>query len=159
MAVSRQWENRIDKFLQHPVVRGLISRYAEENPEAADNVFNLVMHALIAPLCREQAKIPDGWSERDSWTIFELLLMAGMSSTDGVRLSPAQCELVFQVLSGERKRPTRRRSPNTRRDEEIADYLELLEADGWPPDAAVAKAKDVYGVARATVYDDIRAEA
>jgi hypothetical protein len=147
MAVSQHWLNQIDKFLKHPVVRELSARYAEENPETTGNVFELVMHALIAPLYRGTK--PEGWREQYSWGCLEVLLrMPG-----GARLSPAESELIRQILSGERKRPAQRRRANTRRDDEMADYLELLEADGWPPNAAVAQAQKVYGVlSRQTVY-------
>jgi hypothetical protein len=149
MSVSRHWVNQIDKLLKHPVVRELVARYAEENPEATGNVFELVMHAFIAPLFREAKQ--DGWSEEDSWETFEVFLK--VAATGGVRLSPAEYGLLIQVLSGERKPIRHRRDKRAARREAIADYLELLEADGWPPEAAVAKAQEDYGVtSRETVY-------
>jgi hypothetical protein len=150
MGVSRHWLNQIDKLLKHPVVRELVARYAEENPEATGNVFELVMHAFIAPLYREAKQ--DGWSEKDSWEAFEMFLRT--AATGRVRLSPAEYELLVQVLSGKRKPVRRRRNKSAAlRESAIADYLELLEADRWPPEAAVAKAQEVYGVtSRQTVY-------
>jgi hypothetical protein len=111
------------------------------------------MHALIAPLCRAAEK-RDGWSEQDSWTCFELFLQMGAYMTGGVHLSPAECELVLRIVRGERKLPRRHRSDNraVMRDYRIVDYLELLEADEWPLKVAVAKAQQVYGVSRGTVY-------
>jgi hypothetical protein len=113
------------------------------------------MHALIAPLCRgAKDEKRDGWSEQDSWTCFEYFLQMGAYMTGGVRLAPAECELVVRIVSGERKLPRRRRSDNTAvvRNYRIVDYVELREADGWDTEAAVAKAQEVYGVARGTVY-------
>jgi hypothetical protein len=75
--------------------------------------------------------------------------------TGGVHLSAAECKLVQQILNRERKLPRRRRSDNkaVMRDYRIVDYVELLEAE-WSGDteAAVAKAQEVYGVGRQTVY-------
>jgi hypothetical protein len=153
MGVSRDWQNQIGKFLQHPVVRELLSRYAEENPEATGNVFELVMHALIAPLYRGPEGAPkalDGWREEDSWTIFELFLRT--AATGGVRLLPAEYELLVQVLNGERKPIRRRRNKSAAQREAIADFVELHETGGWPTEAAVTQAGKVYGVARETVY-------
>jgi hypothetical protein len=153
MAVSRHWENKVRKFLRHPVVRELVSRYAKENPEAVGNAFELVMHALIAPLCRGPEGQQAGWSERDSWAVFEQFLMVGDAHKDGAHLSPAECRLLLDVLSGERELPARRRGPNTKRDSEMADFLELLEADGERSNKRrVARSMEAYGVSRSTVY-------
>jgi hypothetical protein len=151
-APFRELENRVRDLLQLQPVRERVSRYVEENPKAANDP-HLVLHALIAPLCRTAEK-RDGWSEQDSWACFQLFLQVGAYMTGGVHLSPAECELVLRIASGERKLPRRRRSDNKAavRDYRIVDYLELLEADGLPTEAAVAKAQEVYGVARATVY-------
>ena len=146
-APFRELENRVCDLLQQQPVRERVSRYVEENPKAANDP-HLVMHALIAPLCRAAEK-RDGWSEQDSWASFELFLQMGAYMTGGVHLSPAECKLVLQILTGERKHVQRRR-PNTKRD--IADYLELLEANGLPTEAAVARAQEVYDVVRETVY-------
>jgi hypothetical protein len=151
-APFRELENHVRELLQRPVVRDLVSRYAKENPKAAKDP-HLVMHALIAPLCRG-AK-PEGWREKDSWACFELLLQVGAYMTGGVCLTPAECELVLRIISGERKLPRRRRSDNKAvvRDYRIVDYVELLEAEwGGDTEAAVAKAGEVYGVGRQTVY-------
>jgi hypothetical protein len=151
-APFRELENRVRELLGRPVVRELISRYTKENPKAANDP-HLVMHALIVPLCRE-AK-PDGWCEKDSWACFELFLQMGAYMTGGVRPSPAECELVLRIINGERKLPRRRRSDNraVMRDYRILDFVELLEAEwGWDTEAAVAKAQEVYGVGRQTVY-------
>jgi hypothetical protein len=150
-APSRELEDRV-RWMPR-LVRELVSRYVEENPEAAnaaDVPDHLVSHAFIAPLCRG-AKQSD-WIERLSWAFFERLLQEGAQSKGGVRLSPAECKLFLQVLNGERKRPAQQRRPNTRRVDEMADYLELLEANRWPPEAAVAQAQEVYSRVRATVY-------
>ena len=113
MAVSRQWENQVRKFLRHPVVRELVSRYVKESPGAVGNAFELVMHALIAPLCRgAKDEKRDGWRQQDSWTCLELFLQMGAYMTGGAHLSPAECELVGRIVSGERKLPRRRRSDN-----------------------------------------------
>ena len=146
---ARELENRISRF--PPPVRELVLRYVEENPEAA-NAADLVKHVLIAPLCRGLKDKHDVWDEQLGWAFLERLLRAGACRPGGVRLSPAECKLVLQVIRGERT-PIRGRRP-ARRDSAIADYLELLKADGgWPPEAAVARAQEVYGVAsRETVY-------
>jgi hypothetical protein len=144
-APSRELENRIHWF--PPLVRELVLRYVEENPEAA-NAPDLVVHALIAPLYRGPEGRQDGWDERVGWAFLERLLQAG-ADRGGPYLSPAEHKLLLQVVRGERKPITKRPA---RRDHDIADYLELLDADGWPPEAAVAQAKTVYGVARETVY-------
>jgi hypothetical protein len=145
MAPSRQLENRVRLF--PPLVRKLVSRYVEENPKAA-NEPHLVMHALILPLCRGAKQ--DGWDERLGWAFLERLLQAGACRPGGVRLSSAEYKLLLAVIRGERK-PIRGKRP-ARRDSEMADYLELREADGWPAEAAATKAQAVYGVARETVY-------
>jgi hypothetical protein len=153
-APFRELENRVRGLLGRPVVHELVSHYVEENPEAANDP-HLVMRALIAPLCRgPKDEKRDGWSEQDSWTCFELFLQKGAYMTGGVHLSPAECELVVRIVSGERKLPRRRRSDNRAvvRNYRIVDYLELREADGWDTEAAVAKAQEVYGVGRQTVY-------
>jgi len=154
-APFRELENRVRGLLRCPVGRELVSRYAKENPKAANDP-HLVMHALIAPLCRgPKDEKRDGWSEQDGWACFEFFLQMGAYMTGGVHLSPAECELVLRIVSGERKLPRRRRSDNRAqmRDYRIVDYLELLEADGkLPKKTAVAKAQDVYGVSRGTVY-------
>jgi len=75
--------------------------------------------------------------------------------TGGVRLTPTECEFVLRIVNGERKLPRRRRSDNSAavRDYRIVDYVELLEAEwGGNTEAAVAKAQEVYGVGRQTVY-------
>jgi hypothetical protein len=148
MSASRELEKRIRRF--PPLVRELVLRYVEENPEAA-NDSRLVAHALIAPLCRGPKDKQNVWDERLGWAFFERLLQAG-ANRGGAYLSQAECKLLLQVVRGERK-PIRGKRP-PRRDSEIADYLELLEADGgWPAEAAVAKAQEVYGVSsRQTVY-------
>jgi hypothetical protein len=148
-APFRELENRVRGF--PPLVRELVLRYVEENPEAANDP-HLVMHALILPLCRGSKDKQDVWDERLGWAFFERLLQVGARRPGGVRLSPAEYKLLLQVIRGERK-PIRGKRP-ARRDSEIADYLELLKADGgWPPEAAVAKAQEVYGVlSRETVY-------
>ena len=151
-APFRELENRVRELLQRPVVQELVSHYVKENPKAANDP-HLVMHALIAPLCRG-AK-PEGWSEKDSWACFELLLQMGAYMTGGVRLTPTECEFVLRIVNGERKLPRRRRSDNSAavRDYRIVDYVELLEAEwGGNTEAAVAKAQEVYGVGRQTVY-------
>jgi hypothetical protein len=136
-------------------VHELVSRYTKKNPKAANDP-HLVMHALIAPLCRgAKDEKPDGWSKQDSWTCFELFLQMGAYMTGGVPLLPAECELVLRIVSGEQKLPRRRRSDNGAvvRDYRIVDYVELLEAEwGGNTEAAVAKAQEVYGVGRQTVY-------
>ena len=151
-APFRELENRVRGLLGRPVVNELVSRYTKENPKAA-NEPHLVMHALIAPLC--QGAKPEGWREEDSWTCLELFLQMGAYMTGGVRLSPAQCELVLRIVSGERRLPRRHRSDNrtVNRDYRIVDYVELLEAE-WNgnTEAAVAKAQEVYGVGRQTAY-------
>jgi len=147
-APASELEGRISWF--PPLLRELVLRYVEENPEAANDP-RLVAHALIAPLCRGSKDKQDVWDERLGWAFFERLLQAG-AERGGAYLSQAECKLVLQILGGERK-PIRGKRP-ARRDSEIADYLELLEADGgWAAEAAVAKAQEVYGVAaRETVY-------
>jgi hypothetical protein len=75
----------------------------------------------------------------------------------GMRLSSDECELLLEIMSGERKLPLRRGRPRVDktafiRRGRIADFVELLEADGWSPDAAVERAVEVYGVARRTVF-------
>jgi hypothetical protein len=140
-APSRELEDRISRF--PPLVRELVLRYVEENPEAANDP-RLVAHALIAPLCRGPKDKQNVWDERLGWAFFERLLQAG-ADRGGAYLSRAECKLLLQVVRGERK-PIRGKRP-ARRDSEIANYLEL-----WPPEAAVAKAQEVYGVARETVY-------
>jgi hypothetical protein len=144
-APFRELENRIRWF--PPLVRELVLRYVEENPEATDDP-HLVKHALIAPLCRGTKQ--DGWDERLGWAFFERLLQAG-ADRSGLYLSPEEYKLLLQVVRGERK-PVPRRHNGVRRDKDIADYLELLEADEWSTEAAVVQAKTVYGVARETVY-------
>jgi hypothetical protein len=47
-APFRELENRVRGLLRCPVGRELVSRYAKENPKAANDP-HLVMHALIAP--------------------------------------------------------------------------------------------------------------
>jgi hypothetical protein len=147
-APSRELEDRIGLF--PPLVRELVLRYVEENPEAANDP-RLVAHALIAPLCRGPKDKQNVWDERLGWAFFERLLQAG-ADRGGAYLSRAECKLLLQVVRGERK-PIRGKRP-ARRDSHMADYLELLKADGgWSPEAAVAKAQEVYGVAsRETVY-------
>ena len=139
-APSRELEDRIGRF--PPLVRELVLRYVEENPEAANDP-RLVAHAVIAPLCRGTKQRV--WDERLGWTTIERLLQAGACRPGGVRLSSAEYKLLLAVIRGERK-PIRGKRP-ARRDSEIADYLELLEADDWATEAAVAKAQEVYGVA------------
>src|SRR5262249_1230594 len=146
-APSRELEDRVRRMPR--LARELVSRYVEENPEAA-NAPHLVAHAFIAPLYR--GGMQRGWSERLGWAFLERLLRWGASTPGGVRLSPAECQLVLQVLNGGRKRPAQQRRPNAKRDSEMADYLELLDAEGWKPEAAVAQAEKVYGVVRETVY-------
>ena len=149
-APFRELENRLRDLLQLEPVRESVSRYVKENPKAA-NAPHLVLHALIAPLCRAEKQ--DGWKEQDSWACFELLLRIGAYMTGGVHLKPAECELILRIISGERKLPRRHGSDNRAvRDYRIVDYLELLEADRWPTEAAVAKAQEIYGVKRGTVY-------
>jgi len=143
---TRELENRISWF--PPLVRELVLRYVEENPEAANDP-DLVKRAFIAPLCRGAKQRV--WDEQLGWAFFERLLQAG-ADRGGAYLSRAECKLLLQVVRGERK-PIRGKRP-ARRDSAIADYLELLKADGgWSSEAAVAKAQEVYGVAsRETVY-------
>jgi len=147
-APSRELEDRISGF--PPLVRELVLRYVEENPEAANDP-RLVAHALIAPLCRGPKDKQGVWDERLGWAFLGRLLQAGADRA-GAYLSPAECKLLLQVIRGERK-PIRGKRP-ARRDSEMADYLELLKADGgWKPEAAVARAQEVYGVkSRETVY-------
>ena len=147
-APSRELEDRIGWF--PPLVRELVLRYVEENPEAANDP-RLVAHALIAPLCRGPKGKQNVWDERLGWACLERLLQAGARRPGGVRLSSAECKLLLQVVRGERK-PIRGKRP-ARRDSEIADYLELLEANGLLNKAAVAQAQEVFGVSsRQTVY-------
>jgi hypothetical protein len=144
-APFRELENRIGWF--PPLVRELVLRYVEENPEAANDP-RLVARALIAPLYRGTKQRV--WDERLGWAFFERLLQAG-ADRGGTYLSQAECKLLLQVVRGERKPRGKRLA---RRDSEIANYLELLKADGrWSTEAAVAKAQEIYGVAsRETVY-------
>ena len=146
----------VKRLLQRPGVREFCSRYVEENPAA--NKPGQLVHALIAPLCRGPrpfAEGPDDWTELHGWIFLELFLLIG-AHTGGVHLSSAECQLVREILSGERKPPIRRGRRRDKRvvhrDSLIAGYIESLEAKGWPPDAAVARAKEVYGVARQTVF-------
>jgi hypothetical protein len=146
---ARELENRISWF--PPLARELVLRYVEENPEAANDP-DLVKHAFIAPLCRGAQQ--RGWSERNGWAFFERFLQAGAHG-GGARLSPAECKLLLQIIRGERKVPTpyrRHKSAAALRESAMADYLELREADGGSPEAAVRKVQKVYGVARETVY-------
>jgi len=94
--------------------------------------------------------------ERDWWNLFESRLRIG-ALTYGTRLSPDECALFLDIISGERKLFKRRGRPRrdktaTLRGFHIAIFVDLLEADGWPPDAAVNHAVKIYGVARQTVY-------
>src|SRR6516225_4430176 len=98
-APFREQENHVRELLQRPVVQELVARYTKENPKAANDP-HLVMHALIAPLCRGAKS--EGWREKDSWTCFELFLKMEL------RLSPAECELVLRIIGGEQKLPRRR---------------------------------------------------
>jgi len=150
-APFREQENHVRELLQRPVVQELVARYTKENPKAANDP-HLVMHALIAPFCRGAKS--EGWREKDSWTCFELFLKMGAYMTGELRLSPAECELVLRIIGGEQKLPRRRRSDNRAgRDYRIVDYVELLEAEwGGDTEAAVAKAQEVYGLGRQTVY-------
>jgi len=147
-APFRELENRIHWF--PPLVRELVLRYVEENPEAANDP-HLVIHALIAPLYRGPKDKQDGWDERLGWAFFERLLQVG-ADRGGAHLSPAEYKLLLQVVRGERKPIPRHNKRPARRDSEMADYLELLEANRWPAEAAVAQAQEVYGVVRETVY-------
>ncbi len=160
---SRKYANLLFQVLQLPHMRELLSRYVEENPEAANGSrFDLIMHAIIAPLCRNHGyhghstrkPEPDKWTEQDSWKFLRYFLMTG-ACTDGVRLSPAECRLLLQILSGEREPPRERQRDKKliQRDDNIANYLELLEADEWPDDAAVRKAHDVYGLTESMIWE------
>jgi hypothetical protein len=64
-APFRELENRLRELLQcHG--RELVSRYTKENPRAANDP-HLVVHALVAPLCRGPNDKPEGWRKEDSW--------------------------------------------------------------------------------------------
>jgi hypothetical protein len=58
-APFRELENRLRELLQRPVAHELVSRYTKENPRAANDP-HLVVHALIAPLCRGPKDEPEG---------------------------------------------------------------------------------------------------
>jgi hypothetical protein len=152
MALSRQErEHYIDELAQLPEVRELCSRYVEENPEATNDPF-LLIHAFIAPLYRPEVS-PDDWSEPHSWAFLIWLLAVGMRTGKGMRLSPAECGLLHQMLMGKRKlkRQLGRRR-GSKRNRQIEDFLELLGPDDVLTKAAVADIRDKYQVARSTVF-------
>ena len=127
-APFRELENRVRGF--PPLVRELVLRYVEENPEAANDP-HLVMHALILPLCRGSKDKQDVWDERLGWAFFERLLQAGADRA-GAYLSPAECKLLLQVIRGERK-PIRgkRQHAGTARWRITSNCSKLME-DGSP---------------------------
>jgi hypothetical protein len=95
-------------------------------------------------------------AEEGDWSGLELLLIIGLERPKGVRLTRAECRILWQILSGKRKRPTRRGRPFDLEAENkakwIADYTLLLEEDGALLKNAIAAAMQLYGVSRASVF-------
>jgi hypothetical protein len=118
----------------------------------------LRLHELLSQYAK---KFPDAVNgeqyQRGWWNLFKSYLQMG-ALADGVRLSPDECNLLLDIISGEQKPFKRRGRPRVDKTAvqqgfSIAKFVELLEADSWPPDAAVERAVEVYGVARRTVFN------
>jgi hypothetical protein len=93
--------------------------------------------------------------EEDEWQALKLLLMFG-KEREGIRLTRAECQILWEILSGKRKRSTRRGRPLDPEAEKkarmVAWYTLLLEEDGTLPKNAIAAARQLYGVSRAFVF-------
>jgi hypothetical protein len=87
------------------------------------------------------ARIPDRWA------FLERSLRAGAASGG---LSPVECKLLLAVLDDRRKQ--RNRTAALRSVDIAAFVAWLIEDEGCPLKAAVAKAQQDYGVSRGTVF-------
>jgi hypothetical protein len=93
-------------------------------------------------------------AEQGNWQGLEAQLIHGWSRPQGIRLSRDECRILYEILTGTRRRPRKRptdyETENTAK--LIALYSLLLEAEGDPVEAAVAATMQMYGVSRASVF-------
>ena len=72
---------------------------------------------------------------------------------NGTTLTPAECKFLLHHLPPLPRRRGPKPDPNLKsRDARIAELVKAYEAKGYPVEAAVAKAMEIYGVARSHVY-------
>jgi hypothetical protein len=72
---------------------------------------------------------------------------------NGTTLTPAECKFLLRRLPPPPRRRGPKPDPNLKsRDAYIAELVEAYEADGYPIEAAVAQAMEIYGIARSHVY-------
>jgi hypothetical protein len=95
-------------------------------------------------------------AEEGEWGGLDLLLIIGSERPKGVRLTRSECRILWQILSGERKRCPRRGRPFDLEAENkakwVASYTLLLEEDGVLLKNAITAAMQLYCISRASVF-------
>jgi hypothetical protein len=126
-------------------VRGKRARHSDR--KAASSSFDTEnwLHGFAARL-----------ADKGEWAGLQVLLIIGSERPKGVRLTRSECRILWQILSGERKRQTRRGRPFDLEAENkakwVAWYTLLLEEDGALLKNAITAAMQLYGVSRASVF-------
>jgi hypothetical protein len=89
-----------------------------------------------------------------AWRELEAHLLKGATS-DGAKLSPAECQTLGEIMRGIRKRPRGRPRDLVAevRAKHIAALTILFEFEGHSVKAIVEKAAEIYGVGRSVVWE------